>query len=88
MGTTWRAGESARIGDAAELSSRAPDGTLRPYVTMWIVRAGDDLYVRSAYGARNPCYVRPSAPVAAASAPQHGARRYVRRSGRGRACRH
>lgn len=22
-------------------------GTLRPYVTMWVVRAGDDLYVRS-----------------------------------------
>ena len=25
-------------------------GTLCPYVTMQVVRAGDDLYVRSAYG--------------------------------------
>ncbi len=33
-------------------------GTLRPYVTMRVVRAGDDLYVRSAYGPDNPWFRR------------------------------
>jgi hypothetical protein len=28
--------------------------TLRPYVTMWVVRADGDVYVRSAYGPDNP----------------------------------
>jgi hypothetical protein len=46
------------IGGAQEigLASRRPDGSLRPYVTMWFVRAGDGLYVRSAYGPDNPWY--------------------------------
>jgi hypothetical protein len=34
------------------------DGSLRPYVTMWVVRAGDELYVRSAHGPANPWYRR------------------------------
>ena len=34
------------------------DGTLRPYVTIWVVRAGDGLYIRSAYGSTNPWFVR------------------------------
>jgi hypothetical protein len=48
----WTEDEMNRIGAAEELdlASRRPDGTLGPYVTMWVVRAGDDLYVRSAYG--------------------------------------
>ena len=52
-----------RIGDAEELqlASRRKDGTLRPYVTMWVVRAGDDLYVRSAYSPDNPWYRRAKA---------------------------
>jgi len=56
----WSANELDRIGDAEELqlASRRRDGTLRPYVTMWVVRAGDDLYVRSAYGPNNPWYRR------------------------------
>jgi hypothetical protein len=56
----WTTGELDRIGDATELelASRRPDGSLRPYVTMWVVRAGDDLYVRSAYGPDNPWYRR------------------------------
>jgi hypothetical protein len=60
-GTTgWPAGELERIGAAEEigLASRRPDGSLRPYVTMWAVRAGDGLYVRSAYGPDNPWYRR------------------------------
>jgi hypothetical protein len=58
--TTWTEDELARIGQAEELqlASTRPDGSLRPFVTMWVVRAGDELYVRSAYGATNPWYRR------------------------------
>ena len=57
---TWTADELDRIGSAGELhlASRRGDGSLRPYVTMWVVRAGDGLYVRSAYGPDNPWYRR------------------------------
>jgi hypothetical protein len=56
----WTAGELAKIGDADELriSSRRPDGSLRPFVTIWGVRLGDDLYVRSAHGHDNPWFQR------------------------------
>jgi hypothetical protein len=56
----WSEEELRGIGDAEELelASRRPDGSLRPYVTMWAVRAGDGLYVRSAYGPDNPWYRR------------------------------
>jgi hypothetical protein len=59
----WSPGELDRIGRAQEvqLASRRPDGTLRPYVTMWVVRAGDQVYVRSAYGPDNPWYRRATA---------------------------
>jgi hypothetical protein len=59
----WSASELDRIGQAEELqlASRRQDGTLRPYVTMWAVRAGDELYVRSAYGPNNPWYRRATA---------------------------
>jgi hypothetical protein len=33
-----------------DLASVRRDGTLRRPVTMWVVRLGDDLYVRSVYG--------------------------------------
>lgn len=48
----WTEDELRRIGAAEELelASRRADGTLRRYVTMWMVRTGDDVYVRSAYG--------------------------------------
>jgi hypothetical protein len=58
--TNWTDDELRRVGGATELellSARA-DGTLRPPVTMWVVRAGDELYVRSAYGPENPWYRR------------------------------
>jgi hypothetical protein len=60
---TWTSDELNRVGDAEELqlSSRRKDGTLRPYVTMWVVRAGNDVYVRSAYGPDNPWYRRAKA---------------------------
>jgi hypothetical protein len=58
--TMWTGDELTRIGEAEELqlASARPDGTLRPYVTMWVVRVGDDLYVRSAYGPDNPWFRR------------------------------
>jgi hypothetical protein len=45
----WTAEELDRIGAADELEIAAlrPDGTLRPSTTIWVVRVGDDLYVRS-----------------------------------------
>ena len=50
--TTWTGDELAKIGKAEELqiSSLRGDGTLRKPVTIWVVRYGDDLYVRSVYG--------------------------------------
>jgi hypothetical protein len=56
----WTADELARIGEATELqvTSRRRDGSLRPYVTIWVVRSGYDLYVRSAYGHENGWFQR------------------------------
>ncbi|HEU4540328.1 MAG TPA: DUF2255 family protein [Jiangellaceae bacterium] len=60
---TWTRDELSRIGGARELqvSSRRPDGTLPPYVTIWVVRADDDIYVRSAYGPNNGWFRRAQA---------------------------
>jgi hypothetical protein len=57
---TWNEDDLAGIAATEELqlASTRPDGSLRPYVTMWVVRADDELYVRSAYGATNPWYRR------------------------------
>lgn len=57
---SWTAHELDRIGAAGELqlASRRGDGSLRPYATMWVVRSGNGLYVRSAYGPDNPWYRR------------------------------
>jgi hypothetical protein len=61
--STWTSNELGMIGEAEELqlTSLRGDGTLRQYVTMWVVRAGDDLYVRSAYGPNNPWFRRAKA---------------------------
>src|SRR5437867_9924053 len=50
--TTWTSDELDKIAVAEELeiASLRRDGTLRRQVTIWVVRHGDDLYVRSAYG--------------------------------------
>lgn len=52
---SWTNEELSTIGDAEELevSTLRPDGTLRPPVTIWVVRTGDNLYVRSAHGRGN-----------------------------------
>jgi hypothetical protein len=50
--TTWTSDELNKIGTAEELklASLRRDGTLRNPVTIWVVRLGDDLYVRSVNG--------------------------------------
>jgi hypothetical protein len=49
----WTSDELEQISaaDELQLASLRPDGTLRKPVTIWVVRHGDDLFVRSAYGA-------------------------------------
>ena len=50
--TTWTSNELNKVGTAEELRI-APlrrDGTLRKPVIIWVVRVGDDLYVRSVNG--------------------------------------
>jgi hypothetical protein len=56
----WIQDDFAKIGRATELqiASRRPDGSLRPFVTIWVVRAGDDIYVRSAHGYDNGWFQR------------------------------
>ena len=56
--TTWTEDELRRIGSATELQ-HAPergDGSLHAYVTVWVVRVGNDIYVRSAGGPDRPWY--------------------------------
>jgi len=48
----WTSDELRRVGEAEELqiAPRRQNGTLRKPVTIWVVRVGDDLYVRSYRG--------------------------------------
>ena len=57
---SWSAHELQRITEATELqvASRRRDGSLRPFVTIWVVRSGGEIYVRSAYGTNNPWFRR------------------------------
>jgi hypothetical protein len=50
--SAWTEDELNRIGNAGELliAGRRADGTLRKLVTIWQVRVGDKLYVRSVNG--------------------------------------
>jgi hypothetical protein len=50
--TDWPSEELEKIAaaDELQLASAQPDGTLRKPVTIWVVRLGDDLYVRSVNG--------------------------------------
>jgi hypothetical protein len=50
--SAWTSGELTTIGaaDELEIASLRVDGTLRRPVTIWVVRYGDDLYVRSVNG--------------------------------------
>jgi hypothetical protein len=57
--TNWTAEELDKIGaaDELEIAAQRPDGSLRPYTTIWVVRVGDDLYVRS-YRGRDGAWFR------------------------------
>jgi hypothetical protein len=61
---TWTNEDLDKIAAADELqiASARRDGTLRKPVTIWVVRHGDDLYVRSVTGA----------PPAGSAAPKTG----------------
>jgi len=50
--TAWTSDELNKIGTAEELriAPLRQDGTLRKPVIIWVVRVGDDLYVRSVNG--------------------------------------
>ena len=50
--TTWTSDELTRIGGVEELeiASLRRDGTLRNPLPIWVVRVGDDLFVRSMNG--------------------------------------
>lgn len=50
--TSWTSEELNKVGTAEELeiASLRSDGTLRKPVIIWVVRVGDDLYVRSVKG--------------------------------------
>jgi hypothetical protein len=56
---TWTNDELNKIGKAEELeiASLRQDGTLRKPVTIWVIRHGDDLYVRAVNG-RNGAWFR------------------------------
>ena len=56
---SWTSNDLERIGaaDELQLASFKKDGTLRKPVTIWVVRVGDDLYVR-AYRGRETAWVR------------------------------
>jgi hypothetical protein len=49
---SWTSDELSKVGAAEELqiAGLRRDGTLREPVTIWVVRDGDDLYVRSVNG--------------------------------------
>jgi hypothetical protein len=59
----WTTAELAAVDGADELdiASYRPDGTLRPSVTIWTVRVGDEVYIRSAYGPENGWFRRAKA---------------------------
>jgi hypothetical protein len=60
MSSAWTSDELDRLGQATEiqLASRRPNDSLRPFATIWVVRSGDDLFVRSAHGWDNGWFQR------------------------------
>ena len=60
MSPGWTKDELDRVDRATELqlASLRPDGSLSPFATIWMVRVGDDLFVRSAHGWNNGWFQR------------------------------
>ncbi len=50
--SAWTSDELEKIGNAEEMeiAPQRSNGTLRKPVTIWVVRVGDELYVRSWHG--------------------------------------
>lgn len=73
----WTAADLDRIGSATELeiSTQRADGSLRPYVPVWVVRVGDELFVRSWRGQAGAWYrharQRPDGRVRAGGTERH-----------------
>jgi hypothetical protein len=69
--TTWTSDELDKIANADELriATKRPDGTLRSPVPIWVVRHGDDLYIRSYRGPAAPGSAAPGNAAKAASRP-------------------
>ena len=55
---TWHGDQLSRIAGSEELqiTTRRPDGTQRRWTPIWVVRAGDALYIRSAGGRDSDWY--------------------------------
>jgi hypothetical protein len=56
--TQWKGEQLDKLGTAEEvqIASMRGDGTLRKLVTVWVVRHGEDLYVRSVKGRNGPWF--------------------------------
>jgi hypothetical protein len=56
--STWNGEELNQVGDADELriATARVDGSLRSWVPVWVVRVGDQLYVRSYRGTGGAWY--------------------------------
>ncbi|MCU1480415.1 MAG: hypothetical protein JWQ19_1201 [Subtercola sp.] len=56
----WTTNELRQIDAATELrvASQRPDGSLRPYATIWHTTLGDALFIRSAHGPDNGWFRR------------------------------
>ena len=54
----WTSEELEKIGSAEELdiATLRDDGSLRQRVTIWVVRVGDDLYIRAYKGRSGPWF--------------------------------
>ena len=80
--TAWTSDELARVGDAEELTVQPllADGRIGKPVPIWVVRAGDELYVRSWRGDDGAWYRAAKARRRAHQRRRRRARRRVRRS--------
>jgi hypothetical protein len=67
----WTSDELTKIeaADELEIASLRRDGTLRNPVTIWVVRLGDDLYVRSVNGRTGAWFRRTQCATKARSGP-------------------
>ena len=60
MSSAWTSDELDRLSRSTEiqLASQRPDGSLRPFATIWVVKVDDNLFVRSAHGWNNGWFQR------------------------------